>query len=66
MSVDKPDEKQWVLDNPAATVETHSIKEHQTGDAALANAPWQYKLIALVTALCFPSKDLNMTMKKRH
>ncbi|CEG75254.1 hypothetical protein RMATCC62417_10327 [Rhizopus microsporus] len=54
MSVDKPDEKQWVSDNPEATVETDSIQEHQAGDAALANAPWQYKLIALVTALCFP------------
>lgn len=28
----------------------------EAGDAALANAPWQYKLIALVTALLFPRK----------
>lgn len=32
------------------------LTEQEAGDAALANAPWQYKLIALVTALLFPSK----------
>lgn len=26
------------------------------GDTALANAPWKYKMIALVTALMFPCK----------
>lgn len=26
------------------------------GDTALANAPWKYKVIALVTALMFPCK----------
>lgn len=26
------------------------------GDTALANAPWKYKMIALVTALLFPCK----------
>lgn len=26
------------------------------GDTALANAPWKYKIIALVTALMFPCK----------
>ncbi|CAO3703825.1 unnamed protein product [Rhizopus stolonifer] len=33
-----PDEKKWV----------------QGGDTALANAPWKFKVIALVTALLFP------------
>lgn len=31
-----------------------SLSSQEAGDAALANAPWQYKLIALVTALLFP------------
>ncbi|EIE84158.1 hypothetical protein G6F46_001974 [Rhizopus delemar] len=45
------DEKEEDLSSPlGATV----IDEIQAGDTALANAPWQYKLIALITALCFP------------
>lgn len=31
-----------------------SLSSQEAGDAALANAPWQYKLVALVTALLFP------------
>lgn len=41
------------------TVKSHStgqLTEKEVGDAALANAPWKYKLIALVTALLFPRK----------
>ncbi|KAI9277800.1 major facilitator superfamily domain-containing protein [Sporodiniella umbellata] len=34
--------------------ESETIDERLAGDTALANAPWQYKLIALITALCFP------------
>ncbi|KAF1799443.1 major facilitator superfamily domain-containing protein [Mucor lusitanicus] len=34
--------------------ETKPLTAEQAGDAALANSPWQYKLIALVTALLFP------------
>ncbi|KAI8062319.1 major facilitator superfamily domain-containing protein [Gilbertella persicaria] len=30
------------------------LSEQEAGDAALANAPWQYKLLALITALLFP------------
>lgn len=30
------------------------------GDTALANAPWKYKIIALVTALLFPCKYLEL------
>lgn len=60
MSAPKPDaaelyatdEKQLVDNSPLA--ETETLDENQAGDTALANAPWQYKLIALVTALCFP------------
>lgn len=33
-----------------------SLTSQEAGDAALANSPWQYKLIALVTALLFPRK----------
>ncbi|KAK4511303.1 uncharacterized protein ATC70_012518 [Mucor velutinosus] len=34
--------------------EIKPLTSEQAGDAALANSPWQYKLIALVTALLFP------------
>ncbi|KAI7892342.1 major facilitator superfamily domain-containing protein [Mucor mucedo] len=37
----------------SSTVEDQ-LTAQEAGDAALANAPWQYKLIALVTALLFP------------
>jgi hypothetical protein len=40
----------------ATTEEDTPLTEQEAGDAALANAPWKYKLIALVTALLFPSK----------
>jgi hypothetical protein len=30
------------------------LSENEAGESALVNAPWQYKLIALVTALLFP------------
>lgn len=46
------DEKKGTLSSP---LEVTVIDEIQAGDTALANAPWQYKLIALITALCFPS-----------
>lgn len=36
--------------------ETKPLTSEEAGDAALANSPWQYKLIALVTALLFPCK----------
>ncbi|KAG0744086.1 hypothetical protein G6F57_002004 [Rhizopus arrhizus] len=45
------DEKKGTLSSP---LEVTVIDEIQAGDTALANAPWQYKLIALITALCFP------------
>ncbi|KAG1357197.1 hypothetical protein G6F62_001835 [Rhizopus arrhizus] len=45
------DEKKGALSSP---LEVTVIDEIQAGDTALANAPWQYKLIALITALCFP------------
>jgi hypothetical protein len=32
------------------------ITEQEAGDTALANAPWQYKIVALITALAFPCK----------
>lgn len=64
MSAEKPDtanvyttdEKQLAPDVSTPHSETETMDENQAGDTALANAPWQYKLIALVTALCFPSK----------
>ncbi|KAG1054331.1 hypothetical protein G6F43_003655 [Rhizopus delemar] len=45
------DEKEGDL---SSRLEATVIDEIQAGDTALANAPWQYKLIALITALCFP------------
>ncbi|KAG0735601.1 hypothetical protein G6F57_006793 [Rhizopus arrhizus] len=62
MSAEKPDtanlyttdEKQLAPDVSTPHSETETMDENQAGDTALANAPWQYKLIALVTALCFP------------
>ncbi|OBZ90100.1 Major facilitator superfamily domain-containing protein 1 [Choanephora cucurbitarum] len=39
----------------SSNVDDHeTLSEEEAGDAALANAPWQYKLVALVTALLFP------------
>ncbi|KAG2193658.1 hypothetical protein INT46_004268 [Mucor plumbeus] len=38
----------------SSTSETKPLTSEEAGDAALANSPWQYKLIALVTALLFP------------
>lgn len=51
------DEKEGDLSSP---LEATVIDEIQAGDTALANAPWQYKLIALITALCFPSIKNNL------
>lgn len=38
--------------NDGQTEEIHTFG----GDTALANAPWKYKVIALITALMFPCK----------
>ncbi|KAI9254121.1 major facilitator superfamily domain-containing protein [Helicostylum pulchrum] len=43
-----------VESSTASAEEDTPLTEKEAGDAALANAPWQYKLIALVTALLFP------------
>lgn len=37
--------------------EIKPLTSEEAGDAALANSPWQYKLIALITALLFPRKS---------
>lgn len=43
------------------SAEETQLTAQEAGDAALANAPWQYKLIALITALLFPRKlDMNL------
>lgn len=44
--------------NSGSKHEVHEEDQHQTsygGDAALANASWQFKAIALITALMLPS-----------
>jgi hypothetical protein len=41
----------------SSTSEIKPLTSEEAGDAALANSPWQYKLIALVTALLFPRKS---------
>ncbi|KAL7320553.1 hypothetical protein PS15m_000432 [Mucor circinelloides] len=38
----------------ASASEAKPLTSEEAGDAALANSPWQYKLVALVTALLFP------------
>ena len=43
-----------------ASDEQPTLTEQEAGDAALANSPWQYKLVALVTALLFPCKYLKI------
>ncbi|KAI8636910.1 major facilitator superfamily domain-containing protein [Parasitella parasitica] len=40
--------------NSNSTSENLPLTSEDVGDAALANSPWQYKLIALITALLFP------------
>jgi hypothetical protein len=50
-----------IMESDNSSVEEGRLTEQEAGDAALANAPWQYKLIALVTALLFPSK-VDMTL----
>lgn len=40
------------------------LTAQEAGDAALANSPWQYRLIALTTALLFPRKlDMNISCR---
>lgn len=48
-------EEKWDLDG-SKKEEKIVDNFHAGGDTSFANASWQYKLIALVTALCFPSK----------
>lgn len=40
-----------ISDDPQQQKQEHGLHE---SDAALANAPWRYKLIALATALMLP------------
>ncbi|CAO3702999.1 unnamed protein product [Rhizopus stolonifer] len=46
-------EEKWDLDDSKKEEKTVD-NFHAGGDTSFANASWQYKLIALVTALCFP------------
>ncbi|KAG2233913.1 hypothetical protein INT48_004401 [Thamnidium elegans] len=48
--------EKYLQDNSSTYGEDKSNEEIRTfgGDTALANAPWKYKIIALVTALMFP------------
>lgn len=34
-----------------------AVNEQEVGDTALANSPWKYKIVALITALSFPRKS---------
>lgn len=46
----------------ATSIEEIPIIEHQEDldtDAVLTTAPWQYKLIALITALTLPSNTIK-------
>ncbi|KAI8365082.1 major facilitator superfamily domain-containing protein [Blakeslea trispora] len=52
--VDHTNEKMLDKIDSNNTSEREVLSEQEAGDAALANAPWQYKLVALVTALLFP------------
>jgi hypothetical protein len=58
IAVEQPYEKSLETDihSESSKHDDAPLTSEQAGDAALANAPWQYKLIALVTALLFPSK----------
>lgn len=52
----------------AVSVVEESVEdENKTGlhesDAALANAPWQYKAIALLTALMLPGKACSVSRR---
>jgi hypothetical protein len=66
-AVDQPSEKTLELDIhsrksiqiESANTEDAPLTAEEAGDAALANAPWQYKLVALITALLFPRKKKN-------
>lgn len=51
-------EKQETNSEKVAIESIDNEKQKQTygGDTALANAPWKFKIIALVTALLFPCK----------
>lgn len=50
--------EKYLQDNSSNYGEDKPSEEIRTfgGDTALANAPWKYKIIALVTALMFPCK----------
>lgn len=49
----------------ASASETKPLTSEEAGDAALANSPWQYKLVALVTALLFPRKSLDLRQTQK-
>lgn len=56
------DQSEKVLNHSPEMTERDNTEDapltaEEAGDAALANAPWQYKLVALVTALLFPRKS---------
>lgn len=58
--LDKKDDSFTKDENSSSDVDL-PITEQEAGDTALANSPWQYKIVALVTALAFPRKFFAAT-----
>lgn len=54
-SLEESDRERHIPDSEEVNTDVDSREEKQT-DALLATAPWQYKLVALITALMLPSK----------
>lgn len=60
--------EKYLQDNASHYDDDKRSEEIKTfgGDTALANAPWKYKIIALVTALMFPCKYNKMNYQKKN
>lgn len=54
--MEKQDAKSETVASELSIKEDEKHQVHGGGDTALANAPWKFKIIALVTALLFPCK----------
>jgi hypothetical protein len=53
--LEENDKERYVATSEDVNTGVNPQEEKQT-DALLASAPWQYKLVALITALMLPSK----------
>jgi hypothetical protein len=56
------DEKEQITTPVSESLHSEDHERTNGGDTAFANAPWKYKIIALVTALLFP-REYTLLLK---